>query len=76
MPVRNAAPYLAEAIGSILAQTHTDFELVILDDASTDESPAIAARFACRDARIRVSRSDAPLGLAESYNQVVARARA
>jgi len=54
MPVYNTEKYLAEAIESILAQTFTDFELIIVDDASQDGSAAISRSFAERDSRIRV----------------------
>lgn len=53
MPVFNTARYLREAIDSILAQTFTDFEFVILDDGSTDESPKIVRDYAQRDTRVR-----------------------
>lgn len=51
MTVRNAAPYLREAIDSVVNQTMTDWELIIVDNGSTDESPAILASY--MDARIR-----------------------
>jgi len=54
MPVFNAERYLPEAIETILSQTFTDFEFLILDDASTDGSLALARRYAQRDRRIRV----------------------
>lgn len=38
MPVYNAIPYLPEAVESILAQTHQDFDFLIIDDGSTDDS--------------------------------------
>lgn len=41
IPVYNAAPHLACCIDSILAQTYTDIELILVDDGSTDESAAI-----------------------------------
>jgi len=53
MPVYNGAPYLAAAIESILAQTATDFEFILADDGSTDDSAAIIHAFAARDGRIR-----------------------
>lgn len=56
MPVYNAAPYLPEAIESILAQTFCAFEFVIVDDGSTDASPDILACYAAKDTRIRVIR--------------------
>lgn len=44
IPLYNKAPYVAKAIGSVLAQTYTDYELVILDDGSKDDSFAIAQK--------------------------------
>ncbi len=49
MPVLNAAPYLAEAIDSILAQTHRQLELIVVDDGSSDDSRDIAAAAAAED---------------------------
>jgi glycosyltransferase involved in cell wall biosynthesis len=50
----NVAPYLPAAIESVLAQTFSDFELLVVDDGATDESPRIAEDYARRDARVRV----------------------
>jgi glycosyltransferase involved in cell wall biosynthesis len=55
MPVYNAAGYLSEAVESILGQTFADFEFLIVDDGSTDRSPAILERYAARDRRIRLT---------------------
>ncbi len=54
MPVRNALPYLDEAVSSILDQTFRDFELVIGDDGSTDGSTVRLREWAARDSRIRL----------------------
>jgi hypothetical protein len=54
MPVYNAERFVAEAIESVLAQTFTDFELLILDDGSSDRSRAILDAFARRDPRVRI----------------------
>ena len=54
MPAFNVAPYLREAVDSVLAQTCGDWELLIVNDGSTDETPAIAHDYARRDPRIRV----------------------
>jgi glycosyltransferase involved in cell wall biosynthesis len=54
LPVYNGAKYLAEAIDSILAQTFTDFELIMIDDGSTDGSLHIMREYEQSDARVRV----------------------
>ena len=74
MPVHNAFPFLNESINSILAQTLSDFEFVILDDASTDRSAELLREWSLRDKRIHLYQSKKPLGLAASSNAVVARA--
>lgn len=53
-PIYNAEKYLASAIESILKQTYANFELILLDDGSTDQSFAIASRFAEQDGRIQL----------------------
>ena len=52
MPVFNREQYVAAAIESVLAQTFRDFELLILDDASTDRTPEILSRFG--DPRVEI----------------------
>ena len=52
MPVFNGEKFLVEAIESILSQTFTDFELIIVDDGSTDGSPDIVRAYE-QDSRIR-----------------------
>jgi glycosyltransferase involved in cell wall biosynthesis len=76
MPVYNALPFLDESIRSILEQTFSNFEFVILDDASTDGSVARLREWANRDQRINLHESDRRLGLSGSSNAVVERARA
>ena len=62
-PVYNGSKYLAGTIESILGQTFADFEFVLLDDGSTDDSLAILHHYASRDSRIRViSRENRGLG--------------
>jgi glycosyltransferase involved in cell wall biosynthesis len=53
MPVYNVEHYVGEAVESILCQTFKDFELVAIDDGSTDRSADVVRRYACRDDRIR-----------------------
>ncbi len=75
MPVWNGEAHLGEAVESILAQTFDDFEFLILDDGSTDGTPAILAGYAARDHRIRII----PLnheGIVLALNRGVAEARA
>jgi glycosyltransferase involved in cell wall biosynthesis len=76
MPVYNALPFLDQSIRSILEQTMTDFEFVILDDASTDGSTESLREWSGRDKRIRLHESTKRLGLSGSSNAVVSRARA
>ncbi len=73
MPVFNAESYLALAIDSMLAQTFGDFELVIIDDGSTDGSWSIVCDFAARDARIRAHWQD-NAGVSATRNELLARA--
>ncbi|WP_281356191.1 glycosyltransferase family 2 protein [Sphingomonas lacunae] len=54
MPVYNGQTYLKSAINSVLRQSFTDFELICVDDGSTDRSPRILAAMAKRDCRIRI----------------------
>jgi glycosyltransferase involved in cell wall biosynthesis len=76
MPVYNGLPFLDESISSILAQTWTEFEFVILDDASTDGSTEVLRDWSRKDNRIRLFESEARLGLSGSSNAVMSKARA
>ncbi|MEZ4456868.1 MAG: glycosyltransferase [Gemmatimonadales bacterium] len=70
-PVRNGEPYLAQAIESVLGQTYRNFEYLIVDNASTDESRATAARYAARDSRIRVVAETEFLDQISNFNRAV-----
>jgi len=70
MSVYNGARYLLEAVDSILGQTFGDFEFIILDDASTDETPTILDSYT--DARIVRLRIEANIGLTRSLNKGLA----
>lgn len=74
MSCYNAERWLAESIESVLNQTWQDFEFIIVDDGSTDETASIIARFAAVDERI-VPVSKSNTGLADSLNTGIARAR-
>lgn len=54
VPVYNVESYLHQCIDSILAQTFTDFELILVDDGSPDNCPLICDEYAKRDARVKV----------------------
>lgn len=69
LAVFNGEPYLRESIESILAQTFTDFELIISDNASTDRTAEICQEYASRDPRIRYSRNPTNIGGANNENR-------
>lgn len=70
MPVFNGENYLAEALDSLLAQTYSDFELIISDNASTDGTQEICRTYTARDRRIRYFRNQTNIGAAKNYNRV------
>jgi glycosyltransferase involved in cell wall biosynthesis len=75
MPVYNAEQYIREATESILRQTFADFEFIIIDDGSTDDSKQILEEFARKDARVRlVSRPNT--GYTIALNEALGLARA
>ena len=54
IPVFNSEDYLRECIDSVLKQTYTNFEIILVDDGSTDKSGELCDQFALRDTRIEV----------------------
>jgi len=70
MPVYNDAAYLRESLDSVLAQTFTDFALIISDDASTDGSDAICREYVQRDCRITFARQERNLGISRNMTFV------
>jgi len=70
LPVFNGEKYLEETLDSILAQTYTDFELIISDNASTDRTPQICSAYAAMDGRIRYYRNERNLGAPRNFNRV------
>jgi glycosyltransferase involved in cell wall biosynthesis len=70
LPVYNGANYLENALDSILSQDFADFEVVISDNASQDETESICRAYAKRDQRIRYFRANANQGAAPNYNRV------
>ena len=74
IPVRNGQRYIRPAIESILSQTLTDLELLVVDDASTDHTPEIIQSYA--DPRVRLLRNRQRMGVSASRNRALAEARA
>lgn len=70
LPVYNGEEFVAQAIESVLAQTFTDFELVISDNGSTDRTRQICESYAARDSRISYFYSKENLGAAPNFNRV------
>jgi glycosyltransferase involved in cell wall biosynthesis len=68
-PVHNGATYLTECIESVLRQTYANFDYTVIDNASTDATPEIAARFARSDSRVRHLRFDEFVGINENHNR-------
>ena len=65
MPAYNAAKYIGYAIESVLSQTYTDWELLIVDDKSTDKTLEIILKYACKDSRIKVHQLEENSGSAQ-----------
>ena len=68
MAAYNAKEYIDTAIHSVLSQAYRDFELLVVNDASTDETSEILEVYAKRDARVRIINNEKNLGLASSLN--------
>lgn len=74
-PSYNSAEFIADTIDSILAQTYTNWELLVTDDCSTDDSQAIVRRYAERDGRIRLFSLEKNSGAAVARNRSIREAR-
>lgn len=75
VPVYNAAGFIKETIGSVKRQTYTDWELLLVDDCSSDESVALMEEEAAHDPRIRVIRQPQNMGAAAARNRGVQEAK-
>src|SRR4051812_47892394 len=75
MPVYNGAAFVEEAVRSVLAQSHSDFELLVIDDASEDDTRGIVERLAANDSRVVLIGRDTNggPGVARNYGFKVAR---
>ena len=75
MPVYNGEDYLAEAVDSIINQKFEDFELLIIDDGSTDRTPDIIKEFVAKDSRVRYIQNEKNLGLSQTLNKGIKEAQ-
>jgi len=63
MPAKNAMPYLIACLDSIIQQTYSNWELIVVDDHSTDSTPDILSSYSLQDSRIKVSRLESDAGI-------------
>ncbi len=76
LPVRNAQEFLEETLDSIFSQTYTDFELLIVDDGSTDGSGDILRKISSIDKRVKVFSFDSNRGIIDALNFGISEAKA
>ena len=75
MSVYNSAAFLEEAVDSILSQAFSDFEFIIVNDGSTDESGDILTSLAEKDKRIQLIQNEENIGLTRSLNKGLVQAK-
>jgi glycosyltransferase involved in cell wall biosynthesis len=75
MPVYNMEKYVSEAIESILDQTYTEFEFIIIDDCSTDKTWEIIKEYAGKDKRIIIEKNERNLGISGTRNKLISLAK-
>lgn len=75
MPAYNSEKYIGQAIQSVLSQTCQDWELLVIDDCSSDQTAAVVGQIAQKDPRIRYYKNSVNLGAAGSRNYAVSQAR-
>lgn len=69
MPAYNATAYIEEAIRSVMAQTFTNWELIVIDDGSTDDTCAIVQRLVAEDSRIQLVQNPENMGVSRTRNR-------
>ena len=69
--VYNSEKYIEETIRSVLNQTYKNFELIVIDDGSTDKSFEIVAKLAEKDKRIKFLKNDRNLGVSATRNRLI-----
>ena len=74
MPAYNCAKYITESIASVTAQTYTNWELLIVDDASTDNTQQVVEALAQSDSRIKYIRLEKNSGAAVARNTAIEKA--
>ena len=67
VPVYNTEKYLRKCVDSILAQTYKNLEIILVDDGSTDNCPAICDEYAAKDARVKVIHQENSGAIAARY---------
>lgn len=72
IPTYNYGQFIGEAIESVLGQTLPDFEIIITDNASTDDTAAIVAEYVSKDSRIHYLRNDTNIGMVGNWNRCLA----
>jgi glycosyltransferase involved in cell wall biosynthesis len=75
VPTYNGGAHVAEALESLLSQTHSDFGLVVVDDCSTDGTPELISTYAAQDARLHFKGNGARLGLVGNWRRTFELAR-
>ncbi|MGM0486368.1 MAG: glycosyltransferase family 2 protein [Planctomycetota bacterium] len=76
VPAHNDEPYIGQCIESILGQTFEDFELIVVNDGSTDNTPSIIEEYAAKDPRVRVIHTGQKSGRGAARNTGIEAARA
>ena len=69
MPCFNSAQTLRQAVDSVIAQSFAGWELIVVDDGSTDECPDILSQYAASDERIRIFKNERPSGASGARNR-------
>ncbi|MDD5052462.1 MAG: glycosyltransferase family 2 protein [Sulfuricurvum sp.] len=75
IPAYNYAQYLPEAIESVLAQTYTDFELIIVDNCSIDNTKEVVLEYTKHDSRVIFKQNSENIGMYRNYNQALLHAK-
>ncbi len=75
MPTYDYGRYIGPALESVLAQTFRDFELLVVDNCSTDDTAPQVERYAARDARVRYIKNESNLGMVGNWNRCLSHAR-